>query len=105
MAILTLSLYGLFPGANGIAAATSEEVLQRDRDGSLLATLPPTWKADGTTPDPAYGSNLPNAPFRIDQPPVNLPLVKPTRDLAHRYYQNIAQINGGKADTQSLPNF
>ncbi len=92
------NLYGLFPGANGIAAATAEEVLQRDRDGSLLPMLPPTWKSDGVTPDPAYGSNLVNAPFRIDQPPVNLPLVKPTRDLAHRYYQNIAQINGGKLD-------
>src|SRR5664279_142574 len=51
------NLYGLFPGADGIAAATSEEVLQRDRDGSLLPTLPPTWKSDGVTPDPAYGRN------------------------------------------------
>ena len=92
------NLYGLFPGANGIAAATSEQVLQRDRDGSLLPTLPPTWKSDGVTPDPAYGSHLANAPFRIDQPPVNLPLGTPTRDLVHRFYQNRDQINGGKLD-------
>jgi len=92
------NLYGLFPGADGIAAATSEQVLQRDRDGALLPMLPPTWKADGVTPDPMYGGNVANAPFRIDQPPVDLPLVTPTRDLTHRFYQNRDQINGGKLD-------
>ncbi len=92
------NLYGLFPGANGIAGATSEQTWQRDRDGSLFAMLPPTWKSDGKTPDPAYGASLANAPFRIDQPPINLPLVTATRDLVHRFYQNREQINGGKLD-------
>ena len=92
------NLYGLFPGANGIANATQAQILQRDRDGSLLATLPPTWKSDGTTPDPAYAGPLPNAPFRIDRAPVGMPLATPTRDLAHRYYQNREQINGGRLD-------
>ena len=41
---------------------------------------------------------LANGPFRIDQPPVNLPLVTRTRDLVHRYYQNRAQLNGGRLD-------
>jgi acid phosphatase len=91
------NLYGLYPGANGIAAATASTYVQTDRDGSLLATLPPVWKG-GNTPDPAYPSNLPNMPFRIDTPPVNMPLTAVTRDLVHRFYQNQEQINGGKLD-------
>ena len=92
------NLYGLFPGANGIANATPAQIRQRDRDGSLLATLPPTWKSDGVTPDPAYGGPFANAPFRIDEPPVSMPLSTATRDLAHRFYQNRDQINEGKLD-------
>src|SRR5512132_4548892 len=45
-------LYGLFPGANGIADATSEQYTQVDRDGKPLAELPPSWK--GKDPDPAF---------------------------------------------------
>ncbi len=92
------NLYGLFPGANGIADATPAQIRQRDRDGSLFAMLPPTWKSDGKTPDPAYGGSFANAPFRIDQAPINLPLATATRDLVHRFYQNREQINGGKLD-------
>jgi len=92
------NLYGLYPGASGIADATPAQTRQRDRDGSMLATLPPTWKADGVTPDPAYGATLPNAPFRIDQAPVGMPLATITRDLVHRYYQNREQIDGGRLD-------
>jgi acid phosphatase len=92
------NLYGLYPGANGIAQALANNVaLQRDRDGSILAHLPPVWKK-GNIPDPQYPAAMPNAPFRIDGPPVNLPLTKATRDLAHRFYQNQMQINGGKND-------
>jgi len=91
-------LYGLFPGAEGIANATPAQIRQRDRDGSLLATLPPTWKSDGVTPDPAYGGPFANAPFRIDQAPVSMPLGAATRDLVHRFYQNRDQINGGTLD-------
>lgn len=91
------NLYGLFPGANGIAQATSATTIQTDHDGSPLPTLPPVWKS-GATPDPAFPINLPNRPFRIDGPPINLPLSKATRDLVHRFYQNQEQINGGKLD-------
>src|SRR6187551_944536 len=45
-------LYGLFPGANGIANATPEQFTQVDRDGTTLAHLPPVWK--GKNADPAY---------------------------------------------------
>ena len=55
-------LYGLFPGANGIANATAEQYTQVDRDGKPLPHLPPVWK--GKSPDPAYPSGLPNRPFR-----------------------------------------
>src|SRR5437879_9264500 len=61
-------LYGLFPGANGIANATKEQSIQRDHDGTELPYLR-VWNAKGE-PDPNY-PKLPNAPFRIDAPPVS----------------------------------
>jgi phospholipase C len=92
------NLYGLFPGANGIAQATAENgLVQRDRDGSVLPSLPPVWQK-GNKPDPLYPTALPNAPFRIDAAPINLPLTVITRDLTHRFYQNQMQINGGRND-------
>ncbi|WP_239649916.1 alkaline phosphatase family protein [Methylocucumis oryzae] len=36
-------LYGLFPGANGIANATNEQKLQIDHNGQPLPSLPPIW--------------------------------------------------------------
>jgi len=90
------NLYGLFPGANGIANATPAQFTQVDRDGTVLATLPPVW--NGKAPSPDFPTDLPNRPFRIDAPPINLPLSVPTRDLVHRFYQNVEQINGGRND-------
>jgi phospholipase C len=90
------NLYGLFPGANGIANATPAQYTQVDNDGKPFATLPPVWK--GKDPDPAFPRELPNRPFRIDAPPVNLPLSAPTPDLVHKFYQNQDQINGGRND-------
>ena len=92
------NLYGLFPGAEGIEQASADARTQRDRDGSILPTLPPVWNATGTDFDPRFGAKVPNAPFRIDGEPAHLPLSVPTRDLVHRYYQNIEQINGGRND-------
>src|SRR5712691_13499968 len=77
-------LYGLFPGANGIANATAEQYTQVDNDGKPLPYLPPVWK--GREADPAFPKNLPNRPFQIDAPPINLPLSVPTRDLLHKFY-------------------
>ncbi|HEV7412786.1 MAG TPA: acid phosphatase [Casimicrobiaceae bacterium] len=90
------NLYGLFPGANGIANATPAQYTQVDNDGKPFATLPPVWK--GKDADPAFPRDLPNRPFRIDAPPVNLPLSAPTPDLVHKFYQNQDQINGGRND-------
>ena len=90
------NLYGMFPGANGIANATPAQYTQVDRDGTPLKTLPPVWK--GKEPDPAFPRDLPNRPFRIDARAVNLPLSTKTRDLIHEFYRNQEQINGGRND-------
>ena len=39
-------LYGLFPGAEGIAQATPEQKTQLDHDGKPLPHLPRAWGAD-----------------------------------------------------------
>jgi len=88
-------LYGLFPGANGIGQATPEQYTQLDHDGKPFTDLPPIWASkDGH--HPAIPATVPNRPFRIDQPPVDLPASVQSRDLVHRFYQNIEQINGGR---------
>jgi acid phosphatase len=92
------NLYGSFPGAEGVDQAPDAARLQLDRDGSALKTLPPVWMPDGKTADERFGRALPNGPFRIDAPPASLPPSVATRDLVHRYYQNIEQIDGGRND-------
>jgi phospholipase C len=85
------NLYGEFPGANGLAnsGATSTQV---DGSGNPFATLPMT----ATSPFP---TNLPNAPFTIEQfVPANMKIP----DLVHRYYQEQQQIDGGKMDKFAL---
>jgi len=54
-------LFGLFPGANGIAQATNPT--QVDHDGTPLPYLR-GWK--DSKPDPAFPMHLPNKPFRLD---------------------------------------
>jgi acid phosphatase len=88
-------LYGLFPGANGIANATMEQKTQRDHDGSVLPYLQ-VWGADGK-PDPNL-PRLPNEPFRIDRPPVDKKADQVLISPIHAYYHNIEQINGGRND-------
>src|SRR5437667_2859595 len=98
------NLYGLFPGADGIAEATPASYRQRDRDGQVLDRLPPVWKqasnpGAGAAPDPAYRLDLPNRPFRIDDAEgYDMPLDVATRDLVHRFYQHEEQVDGGKLD-------
>lgn len=90
------NLYGGFPGASGISDATAASRAQLDLDGTPLRVLPSVW--NGVQADPKFGKEIPNGPFAIDGPPANLPLSIPTRDLVHRYYQNIEQIDGGRND-------
>jgi acid phosphatase len=90
------NLYGLFPGANGIANATPGQYTQVDRDGKPLAELPPAWK--GREVDPAFPWRMPNKPFRLDAPPLNLPLTQQVRSPIHEFYRNQEQIDGGRND-------
>src|ERR1700681_4925816 len=61
-------LYGLFPGANGIAKATIQQKTQLDHDGTPLPYLM-VFGSDGKR-DPRF-PQMPNGPFRIDAPPTN----------------------------------
>ena len=99
------SLYGLYPGANGIATAQGSPAArpQLDRDAiTPLQTLPPVWSASAAqAPAWAFVASLANNPFRIDAPPggatgATLSVVPP--DLVHRFYNNQMQINGGRND-------
>jgi acid phosphatase len=109
------NLYGNFPGANGLEGvvdaqgrALSGYVPQRDRNGSLLPNLPPTWggvTASGYTPvvTEAQSVGLPNAPFSVEQaftPQSNVTLSTSTvtRDLYHRFFEHQMQIDGGTND-------
>jgi phospholipase C len=88
-------LYGLFPGADGIAQATAEQKTQLDRDDTPLPYLPLVRKQGAREPDPRFPRQLPNGPFRLDAPPINLAPSVQIRNLVHRYYQNQEQIADG----------
>ena len=86
-------LYGLFPGAEGIANATAEQKTQLDHDGTPLPQLPPVYEQG--KPDAHFPSALPNGPFRIDAPPVNRRMDEVLPSPIHAFFQNREQINGG----------
>ncbi len=87
------NMYGLFPGANGISRATPEQYTQLDHDGKPLPELI-VFGSNGK-PDERF-PRMPNAPFRIDAPPVNRPPTTIVPSPAHLFYHNQEQINGGK---------
>jgi acid phosphatase len=86
-------LYGFFPGANGIANATIEQRTQLDHDGTPLPYL--TIFGAGGKPDPRF-PQLPNEPFRIDAPPINLRLDQLAPSPIHAFYHHQEQINAGR---------
>jgi acid phosphatase len=96
-------LYGLFPGANGIANAMTSPVgyQQLDRDRvTAPPKLPPVWNA-GFDLTWSFVGNLPNRPFLIDAVPGGVPggaASARSPDLVHRFYQSQMQIDGGKND-------
>src|SRR5438309_696237 len=78
------SLYGKFPGANGLdqAGPTTPQV---DKDGRPYATLPQPLNTtfSPAVPNPRFPADLPVAPFDTTS------FVGPnqlTGDLVHRYY-------------------
>src|SRR3981189_3383362 len=83
-------LYGLFPGANGIAQATDEQKTQLDLDGTALPHLPAVFTPQGKPHEP-YPPRLPNGPFRIDAPPINRRWDELLPSPVHAYYQNREQ--------------
>lgn len=105
------NLFADFPGLEKpLSALPATDAQQRDRDGSVMTSLPPAWggvlqvgpqAVDGVTypSEVQFQENLPNAPFALKGPNAeDLPLSLVTRDLWHVFYQNQMQINGGKND-------
>ncbi len=90
------TLYGLFPGAEGLESAqrTQAGTIQVDRDGTPFATLPPPL--DGKKkPDARLAHVTANGPFRLD------PAVGLTDRVAspiHAFFTHQRQINGGRND-------
>ncbi len=109
-------LYGNFPGAHGLSDVldaqgnpTAAYLPQKDRDGvTVLPKLPKTWGGATAAGNPtviaeALTDNLLNQPFSIESGFVTnggLPLTTAdvTRDLAHRFFENIMEVNGGTND-------
>ena len=90
------NMYGMFPGADGVANAGATARSQVDHDGKPLPHLPPVYT--GGKPDAKYPASLPNGPFRIDGPPVSRTFADIVPSPIHAYYQNIEQIDGGRND-------
>ncbi len=81
------SLYGRYPGVEGLDSA-SAMVAQRDHvSGDVLTSLPQK--------DPNIPAGLPNQAFDITE---YVPAHQTTVDLVHRFYQQQVQIHGGKMD-------
>ncbi len=104
------NLFAGFPGlARPLMPLDSPEYRQRDRDGSVLTTLPPIWGGLVPHPQTVDGrhyridenaiTGLSNQPFALRTPQGGLlPHGVITRDLVHRFYENQLQINGGRND-------
>jgi phospholipase C len=88
-------LYGLFPGANGLANAHPDFYRQRDHDGKVLPELI-LWDSHGNA-DPRF-PRLPNRPFKINAPPIDRQLADMVPSPIHAFFHNIEQINGGRND-------
>lgn len=81
------NLYGEFDGANGLSKV-GDHATQVDRGGHPYKYLP-------RPPGKAFPADLPNAPFSIER---YIPINARTPDLVHRFYQQQAQIDGGRMD-------
>jgi phospholipase C len=93
-------LFGNFPGANGLASAGAAAI-QTDEHGKLYEMLPTPLDLRPKPPVPyaAITEKLPNGPFPLDK------YYKPSEKLGsliHAFYQQQAQINGGKMDKFAL---
>ncbi len=107
------SLYGLFPGANGLAQSSPASLNQTDRfdqplsaqigqpfslvSGSLVLTTPPQPINNGQI-DTRFAAGLNTLlPYDVLKNSTLQPN-DTTGDLVHRYWQEQSQINGGAMD-------
>jgi acid phosphatase len=93
-------LFGAFPGANGLANAGAAAV-QVDENDKPYEFLPAPLDLRPKQPVPyaAIADRLPNGPFPLDR------YYRPDQQLGsliHAYYQQQAQINGGKMNRFAL---
>ena len=87
------NLYGLFPGADGIAKAGLASV-QIDKSGNRFSVLPAVLNNYSQSwVDTRFALSLPNGPFRADR---YVDVSERTGDPVHRFYQEQEQINDGK---------
>ena len=93
-------VFGLFPGAEGIAQA-GPAATQVDRNGKPYEVLPPLRGAtpNTTRPPTQLPDNLPNRPFDL-QPfvPMDQTFNIAGAEAGNRFYQEQMAINGGKMD-------
>lgn len=87
------ALYGKFPGANGIANARPENLLQVDLIGAPYTKLLPCINLNSKERFAEIPTDLPNAPFDL-KPYISMD--NKTGDMVHRFYEEQYQINGGK---------
>ncbi|HEX3464848.1 MAG TPA: acid phosphatase [Candidatus Elarobacter sp.] len=89
------ALYGSFPGANGLANASST-IPQIDKfNGNPITTLPQPLINGQPDPNFAGVKGKPVAPYSA------ISYIQPsqlTGDIVHRFYQEQGQIDGGKMD-------
>ncbi len=87
------SLYGTFPGVEGLSSAKPENSIQIDLEGNAYPSLLKCVNADTGALYSEIPKNLPNAPFDLSK---YLPMQEKTGDLIHQFYQEKLQINGGR---------
>ncbi|HET7268788.1 MAG TPA: acid phosphatase [Oleiagrimonas sp.] len=104
------NLFADFPGLQQpLSGLSPERLQQRDRDGSVLDTLPTIWgglvpnkqNVDGKTYLIGQKAikGLPNAPWKLRTPDGEpLPHELVTNSPIHVFYRNQMQINDGKND-------
>jgi LPXTG-motif cell wall-anchored protein len=90
------SLYGKFPGANGIANA-GDALKQVDKNNQPLTSLPQPLDTSKRppVPDARFPANMPVQPFDFSK---YVPPDQKIGDMVHRLYQEQYQIDGGKMD-------
>jgi phospholipase C len=86
------SLYGLFPGANGLQNAFPW-IPQVSTTGVPLTSLP--QPLNNGVPDPRFPANLPVLPYNMAR---YVSASDTTGDIIHRFYHQQLQIDGGKMD-------